>query len=442
MHPSATSELVGRAAPARSSLAPLLLGFLLMPFGSTSLSVVVPRAAVDLRVAAPALAGWLVTTYLVAGITVQGLGGAFGERFGHRRVIIAGQLIFLASSVVAFVAPSAAWLVLARAGVAVAGAAVGPCALAELRSSVPSDRLGRALAAMGIAAAVSAALGPLVSGEVLRLLGWRATFLTLVPVSVTALLLLRAGAPSVGHNATSFSPLDALLVGATLVTGSLAFQLGSVPLALFSAALLAVAVVHARSVPAPVLDPGLLANRVLRASGGIIALHNLVFYALVYAVPLWLSRNDARSNAGRVLLALLAANVVASALGSRMAERFGPRPVIFAGVVAALAGVVQLGPAVTHTNTPWLCAALSLVGAGLGVAFAPAQVAALSSSDEARGGRTASLVSVARYVGGLAGVALLGRLSAPSSLALAFAVVLGLSLALLPWMPARATPGR
>ena len=181
----------GRRVGARgwAALVVLMLPVLLVSVDNTVLSFALPDIARDL---APTSAQqlWIIDAYplVLAGLLVTM--GTLGDRFGRRRMLLIGATGFAAVSALAAFAPTAAWLIAARAGMGVFGAMLMPSTLSLLRS-IFTDRDQRRLAIAVWASMFSAgsALGPIVGGILLEHFAWGAVFLMAVPVLVPLLVL-------------------------------------------------------------------------------------------------------------------------------------------------------------------------------------------------------------------------------------------------------------
>ncbi len=126
---------------------------------------------------------WTSTGYLVAVAALLVLAGRLGDRYGHRRTLLAGVLGFGASSAGIALAPTVGWVVGLRVAQGVFGALLQPGTLALLRLCCPPERLGRAVAVRTGAIAVAAGAGPLLGGVLVEAFGWRAVFWINVPVA-------------------------------------------------------------------------------------------------------------------------------------------------------------------------------------------------------------------------------------------------------------------
>ncbi|WP_155798325.1 MFS transporter, partial [Sorangium cellulosum] len=159
----------------------------------------------------------------------------------------------------------------------------------------------------------------------------------------------------------------------------------------------------------PVIDFSLFRRRTFMGGSLIIALQNFAMYSVLFELPQVAARlsDVGPRDVGNTLVAMMAMMVVASPLAGRASERFGARAVALIGCSLALAGMVLLAarPLVVITDA---IPALLLLGAGLGLTSAPSQAAAMSDVPREQSGMAAGLTSTMRYLGGIAGLTVLG----------------------------------
>jgi MFS family permease len=430
-------------------LGALALSIGLVPLNSTMLAVALPSIATEIGVEAAGLTQWLVAGYLLVGIALQSPAGKLSDAIGQARAIALGQTVFACGAVVGYLAHSVPTLVAARALMAAGGAVIVPSAMATLRVRLAPALRPRAFGRSRAVPPRAAALGPLPGGAPPPRLGWRSLFFVNAPPLAIA-AALGWGAPKV---AASGRPLRLDLVGSLLLVTALVLLVGATrapstaAIALAGVGVVTVAgfVAWERRARDPVIDFTLFRRRVFAAAVSIIGLQNLAMYALLFALPLVLSRafGTGSKDAGRTLIAMTVAMVVASFSSGRIVERLGPRATARIGAATAVAGM--LTAALTPLSGPRdLIPALVLLGVGLGLTTPPAQASGLDSVPAEKSGMAAGVSSTSRYLGGVAGVALVGGLLGSGD-ALAryrlaawiFAGVLSIALAAASALPAR-----
>jgi DHA2 family multidrug resistance protein-like MFS transporter len=367
---------------------------------------------------------WIVNVYalVVAGL-LPGL-GTLGDRYGHRRLFMAGLAIFGAASLAAAFAPTSAWLIGSRGFLGIGGAAMMPATLAIIRHSF-EDAHERSVA-IGLWAGIAAgglALGPVVGGLLLAHYSWGTVFLVNLPVVAAAalatLLLVPAQRPGGG------APWD--LIGSVLVmTGlfalvfaikqcahqPLSVALVLTPLAL-AAALLGLFVSRQRRQATPLIDFGLfrLPGFGAAVAGAGLGTAGIVGLELVLGQHLQLVLDRSPLQAGLMILpaplgSFLAGPLVGRLLRSRDAARVGASGLL----LSATAALCLLPLSFEAGLTPTLTLLLLLVGAGVGAAATAASSAIMSGAPPGRSGMAASMEEVGFELGSALGVALFGSL--------------------------------
>jgi MFS family permease len=263
---------------------------------------------------------------------------------------------------------------------------------------------------------LAAGVGPLVGGELVSAFGWRSVFVANLPVLVVSLALAGRGRHDARRAHVRTAPFDA--IGAALLTGALvalvaglqAHGTAAVVLVTTGALLFVPFASWERRAADPVVAFGLFKSTRYTAGSLVVALLNLVMYALLFEIPLVTHALFRLSSAatGELLIFMMLAMVVASLVAGRLVDAFGARPVGLFGTACCLAGVTTL---LVHDPTAPgdLRLPLALLGFGLGLATPAGQTASLAGVPADRIGMAAGLASSMRYVGGVAGVAILGR---------------------------------
>jgi DHA2 family methylenomycin A resistance protein-like MFS transporter len=253
--------------------------------------------------------------------------------------------------------------------------------------------------------------------------GWRAVFVFNLPFGVAALVVVARSVPESSDRAAGRVDLPGLVTGAValaalafaLVHGETSSFTSSGGLALFAAAALggaAFAVAEHRS-GAPLLPLGYFRDRVLLAASVAAFAASFGIFAIFFFLSLYLQLVVQTSAAGAALrfLPMTAAMIVGAVLAGRATARIGARWPATGGLVAAGAGVLAVDAAVPSAPLWALLGALVLVGGGLGAVLAPMTAAVLARVPAARSGLAAGITNVARQIGGLVAVCLLGAVT-------------------------------
>ncbi|MHB2168006.1 MFS transporter [Alsobacter sp. R-9] len=403
----------------RVILTGLLLASAQSPLGSTLMAVALPQIAAGLDVEVVQAASLLVSSYLVLTILCQGPAGRLSDTVGHLRTLHWGMGLFALGSIAGFLGPTLGFIAAARCVTAVGGALVVPSTLAIIRITAAPDRRGSLFGTFGAVMALSAALGPLLGAEIVGALGWRYTFLAALPfLAVAAVLLKLHPVPESGGDAAeglrrfvgSIDWTGLGLLGAALVlivaAGKIEGPWRPVLLAGGAFAGAAFAWIQCRS-PRPALDVALLGRPVVAAGTGIMALHNFAMYGLLFQLPAYFAHfhQSPPRSVGQGLFAMMIGMVIASPVGGRLVDRWGPRVAGLAGAAATLAGTVLMCRLAQYDTPADAMPGLLLIGTGLGLASSPAQSAVMAAVEPARAGMAAGLGSTMRYLGGIATIA-------------------------------------
>jgi EmrB/QacA subfamily drug resistance transporter len=369
---------------------------------------------------------WTVNAYLLPLSAMLLLGGAGGDRFGRRRLLVCGTILFAAASLVCALAPHLGLLLAARFLQGVASAMLMPNSLAILGQSFTAESRGRAVGIWAAASAIAGALGPVLGGWLVDLGSWRAIFLINVPIAGVAVVLALRYIPK--DRAGRGEPLDvsgAALVTAALgvltwvltVAGTPAGPRGTISFAAVAgvALLLFFVIVEKRRGDRALVPMTLFSTPTvvglnlvtLLLYGALGALLVLVPYVLIEALRYSAAR------AAAALLPLPIAMALVSPLAGSLAERVGPRMPITVGSIAVGFGLL-LTLRVSASTSYWtgLLPAVIVLAVGLAAAVAPLTTAVLSNVEARYTGVASGLNSAVARTGGLLATAMVGSVFA------------------------------
>ncbi len=413
------------ASPGGASWLPLLavsLGYFMVILDATAVNLALPALRQDLGGGITGLQ-WVVNGYTLAFAALLLSAGVAGDRFGPRRVFLAGLALFTATSAGCALAPAIGVLVVIRLAQGAAAALLVPSSLSLLQATYPDRaRRARAVGLWGGIGGLAAASGPVLGGGLTAAVSWRLVFAVNVPVGLLAAwLTLRRVASPRGARDRRGDPLGQLtaIVALTALTAGL-IEAGphgwaswpvAAGLATAAAGAAAFVAVQGRA-RSPMLPLPLLRQPALSGGSVVGLLINLGFYGQLFAYSLYLQqvRGDSPLIAGLSLLPEAVAVPVAAVLSGRLTSHRGPRVTMITGLLLGAAGL--LGLIVTAQGTPyWLLVAPMLAaGSGMALTMPAATTAVMDAAPGSRGGTAAGLINTARQVGGALGVAVAGAL--------------------------------
>jgi EmrB/QacA subfamily drug resistance transporter len=373
---------------------------------------------------------WVVTAYALAFGSLLLIGGRIGDYFGRKRALIAGLIGFALASAMAGLAQSFDVLVVARALQGAFGALLAPSALSILTTTFtdPEER-GTAFGIFGAIAGGGGAIGLLLGGVLTQYIDWRSTlFVNLafaVPAAAAAVVLLVNERPAIAPKldlagaATATSGLFALVYG---FSNAETHGWGA-PLTIGSLAAGAVLLVSFVLLQARGKHPLLPLRVVLDRDRGGSYLAMLISGTGVFGVFLFLTYYLQRTlgfspvKTGLAFLPMMAAIVSSATLMStRILPRTGPRPLVPTGMLMAGVAMLLLTRVGVHTGyASHVLPALLVMGAGMGMVFAPAMATATGDVRPEDAGVASALVNTMQQVGGSIGVALLSTFSATAT---------------------------
>ncbi|HUQ58551.1 MFS transporter [Lentzea sp.] len=361
---------------------------------------------------------WAVSAYPLVFAASTLTGGALADRFGASRTLVPGLLLLGAASVAAALAAGGVVLIAARALMGAGGGLIAPATLTLVAAGLPAERRTRAVALWSSAAGVAVAVGPVLGGVLLAWFSWPAVFLVNVPV-VLVLLLCAAFLPALPVPG-NVRPLD--LPGAALSALGLAALVGGIVqcgrevtaaallFLVLGVGLLVAFVVHQLRARHPAFDVRLLLHHGF--GGGVLGLllsfaglaGQLFYCAFFLQGVLRLSPGEA----GFVMFAAAVGIVTGNRVCSAAVQRFGLRPTVLTGLVAASSTYAAYLFFDAHTPIAVVVVLLFVQGFGTGLAFAPLTSGLISGLPPDRVGAGAGLASVSRPLGSTIGVAVLG----------------------------------
>ena len=384
-------------------------------------NVALPTIKTDLHFSESSLQ-WVVTAYSILFGGMLLLGGRMADLLGRRRVFMGGFALFAVASFAGGLATDGTTLIAARALQGLGAAILSPAALSLVTTTFAEGaERNKALGVWGAVAAGGGAAGSLLGGVITQTLGWEWVLWINTPIGIAAALL----APTVlleSKHSTGDRSFDAL--GALTVTGGLvAFVYGVIDgvqvefVALAAVLLVAFAITESRT-RNPLVPFAIFRSRSLTGAtvtgvlmGG--ALIGLFFFATLYLQQVL---HYGPLTAGLAFLPLALTIGASAGIASQLSTKFGPKPVLVSGLAVQAAGLYWFshvsadGSFLGDVLFPSLVVAL-----GMGLAFVPLTIAAMSGVSEDESGLASGLMATAQQIGQAVGLAVLTGVATTTS---------------------------
>ncbi|WP_462418368.1 MFS transporter [Kytococcus sp. Marseille-QA3725] len=371
---------------------------------------------------------WVVSGYALAFGVLLVPAGRLGDQIGRRRLLVLGVALFTLGSLGAALAPGPGLLNLSRVLQGLGSGLINPQTIGLIQQHFRGEARARAFATMATTVALATAVGPVVGGFLIEVLGpeagWRWMFALNVPLGVLTMVLAPRWVPddrAARGSRPDLDPLGTVLLGLTVLTvmfpfverrgGLLTWGPLLLGLLLLGAFLVWERVYRARG-RSPVVDLDLFRSEPFRNGIAVVSIHFLGATSIFLVIPLWMQMHLGHS-AFAAALVLLPASFAAGAsaqFAGRRVLRWGRRLVIggFLVVMSALLLLAVLTPFIESGRLPWWTAAFAavLIGLGQGSVVSPNTTLTLQAMDTRQGGVAGGLMSLGQRVGTAVGTAL------------------------------------
>ncbi len=410
----------GRGTGHRSVLVVICLALATVVSAVASLNVAIPSIARDTHASLTELS-WMVDAYALVFAALLLPGGAIGDRFGRRKTLLAGLVIFGAGSAAAMLRADASWLIGMRAVLGVGAALVMPATLSTITSTFPSAERAKAVGTWAGVAGASAILGLLTSGVVLEFWSWRAVFAVNVVLAVAAIAgTLRVVPESADPDAPRLDRTGALISLVSL--GVLVYSVIEAPTRgwtdVWTLGGLAVGLVGLAGFVAfelrraePLLDPRLFTYRGFAAGTVTITVQFFAFFGFIFLLLQYLQLvlGDSPLKAALSMIPLAFGLMpTARVLAPKLTERIGTARTSTLGLVIAAASFGWLSTLDGDSSYWPLLVGLVPLGVGMALAMTPATAAITDALPREKQGVGSAMNDLARELGGALGIAVLG----------------------------------
>jgi EmrB/QacA subfamily drug resistance transporter len=361
---------------------------------------------------------WTINAYTLSFAALLMTASSLGDRFGRRRLFVAGLALFAVASAACALAPSTGTLIAARAVQGIGAATVMPLALALLNAAFPPERRGWALGIYGSVTGLAVLLGPVLGGVITEGLAWQWIFWLNVPVGLVAIPFVLARIKEGFGQGTAVDFPGLLLF--TLAAFGLVWGLvradaagwgsGEVTGALAGGAVLVVVfLVWQSRARTPMLPLRLFRSRAFSAGNAVMFLLSGSMSASVFFIAQYqqVTLGQGPLGAGLRLLPWGTFVVLLASRTGALADRWGERSLVVAGLALQTIGTAWIALiAAPHLSYAPQVVPLSLAGIGFALAIPAVTKAVVSTSTPADIGKASGAYSTMRQLGGAFGVAI------------------------------------
>ena len=398
-------------------IASLALAAFMMILNETVLTVALPGIMQDMGISA-STGQWLTTGFLLTLSVVIPTTGFLLQRFAHRSLFFFAIISFILGTVIAVLAPSFGFLLLARVIQAVGTAIVLPLLMTTTLTLVPVHQRGTIMGLNSIVIGVGPAIGPTASGAIVHALGWHYIFILMLPIAV-AVLVLGAIFFKIPSSARKIKVDSASVLLSALAFGFLVYGISSIEyaadnatmmIASFAIGLVALALFIIRQVKLGASGRELLnltpfASRSFSCAIAMIMIAFGTLLGSLMIVPILLESGQGVDSLqiGIMLLPGGLAQAIASPIFGRIYDKRGPRPVLIPGAVFLAAGQ-WMYTTVTAQTELWMFMLCHIIfSIGLALLMTGLMSSAMASVDPRLFGHGSAIFNTAQQLGGAIG---------------------------------------
>jgi EmrB/QacA subfamily drug resistance transporter len=369
---------------------------------------------------------WVVNAYTLTFGGFLMLGGRAADLLGRRRVFSAGLIVFSLASLAGGLAQSEAWLIVARGVQGLGAAILSPAALSIVTTTFSEGaERNKALGIWGALAGGGGAAGVLLGGVLTSGLGWEWVLFVNVPIGLLAVILVprliresRAEAEHKSYDLAGALTITAglmLLVYALVRTTSVGWGATSTILLLALSVLLLVTFVAVETrARAPLVPLRIFRTRSISSANAVGLLVGASLFSMFFFISLYLQEvlRFSALKSGVSYLPLSLGIILSAGLASALVNRVGAKSVLVAGLTLIATGLLIFTGVRTHgTFTGDVLLPSIIVAVGLGFAFVPLTILAVSGVSNQDAGLASGLINTSQQVGGAIGLAILSTVA-------------------------------
>lgn len=404
------------------TLGAMCFALFMIMLDNTVVNVALPSIQKDLHASISGLE-WTINGYTLSFAVLLATGGRLGDIFGRRRMFLFGVVIFAVTSATAGLAANSTDLVISRIVQGVGAALMMPATLSIITNAFPASERGKAMGMWAGVSALALAVGPVVGGFLTEHVSWRAIFYLNIPVAIGAvtasLFAVRESRdPTVGRE-VDFAGVGALTVGLAalilaLVEGN-EWGWGSteiVALLVGSVLALAAFVAIELRVKVPMVEFHFFSDRNFLGAVVVALIVSFSMLGVFFFLALYMQDILGYSplEAGVRFLPSTLMIVGVAPVAGRLADRYGPRWLIAAGLGIVACSLFSFSGIAVDSSYLDLLPGFMLLGIGIALTMSPMTSAAMNAVAVEKAGIASGVLSMFRMVGGSLGVAVTGAI--------------------------------
>jgi EmrB/QacA subfamily drug resistance transporter len=406
------------------TLVAVAFGLFMIMLDNTVVNVALPSIERDLKVSIDSLE-WIVTAYALVFAALLITGGKLGDLYGRRRIFVVGLVVFTGSSLACGFAPSAGFLIGARAVQGVGAALMSPASLSIITATFPPRQRGQAIGIWAGVSALALAIGPLTGGLIVDNINWNWIFFVNVPVGILGIVASQvfitesrdtSHEQSVDLPGLATSGLGLFALSYALIEGNRHGWSSAEILGLFAAAamLLVAFVLVERHQRLPMLDLSLFKNGAFAGANIVALLVSLGMFGVFFFVSLYIQNvlGYTPTQAGAMFLPMTLLIILVAPFAGKQSDRIGSRWLMAAGMTVLGVSLLLYQRAGVHSDFWTLLPAMVLGGFGMALTMSPMTSAAMSAVPVDKAGVGSGVLNSFRQVGGSLGIAVMGAIVA------------------------------
>ena len=406
------------------TLGAVAFGLFMIMLDNTIVNVALPAIEHSLHMSISSLE-WIVTAYALTFAALLITGGKLGDMFGRRKMFIVGLVVFTLASLACGLAPSAGFLIGARAVQGIGAALMNPATLSIITATFPPKERGQAIGIWAGVSALALAIGPLLGGLIVDNINWHWIFYVNVPVGVVGIVVsyffIRESRDTSHEQSIDLPGL--VTSGASLLALSYALIEGNnhgwtspeiLGLFVGAAVLLAAFILLELRQRLPMLDLSLFKIGSFVGANLVAMLVSLGMFGVFFYISLYVQNvlGYSPTKAGAIFLPMTILIILIAPISGRLSERFGGRWLMGGGMTILGVSLLLYQRVGLHTTFWTLFPAMILGGVGMAMTMSPMTSTAMGSVPVDKAGVGSGVLNSFRQVGGSFGIAVMGAILA------------------------------